>query len=128
MAFFNNLGHRLAEITGDSWETTFLYQRLNNYLLPSSFSMHLLFMTLLALTSSKTSHPRTKKLYLIFLNPEGLHVPPDKNNNNNNNYVFLRDHKYLGLKNNNNKNKNNNNNNNITSVPCLTMSYVIDKK
>jgi len=43
-------------------------------------------MALLALspTSSKTSHPRTM-LSLIFLNPEGLHVPPMKNNNNNNN-------------------------------------------
>src|SRR6218665_385151 len=29
MAFFNNLGHRLAQITGDSRETTFLYQRLS---------------------------------------------------------------------------------------------------
>src|SRR6218665_977371 len=28
-AFFNNLGHRLAKITGDSWVTTFLYQRLS---------------------------------------------------------------------------------------------------
>jgi len=29
MAFFNNLGHHLAQITGDSRETTFLYQRLS---------------------------------------------------------------------------------------------------
>ena len=29
MAFFNNLCHRLAQITGDSRETTFLYQRLS---------------------------------------------------------------------------------------------------
>ena len=28
MAFFNNLGHRLAQITGDSREPTFFYQRL----------------------------------------------------------------------------------------------------
>src|SRR6218665_2063465 len=29
MASFNNLGHRLAQITCDSRETTFLYQRLS---------------------------------------------------------------------------------------------------
>ena len=29
MAFFNNLGHRLAQITGENRETTFLYQRLS---------------------------------------------------------------------------------------------------
>ena len=29
MAFFNNLGHLLAQIIGDSRETTFLYQHLS---------------------------------------------------------------------------------------------------
>jgi len=29
LAFFNNLGHRLAQLTGDNRETTFLYQRLS---------------------------------------------------------------------------------------------------
>src|SRR6218665_442615 len=29
MAFFNNLGHRLAQITGNSRGTTFLYERLS---------------------------------------------------------------------------------------------------
>jgi len=61
-----------------------LHSSTNAYLLPSSVSTHLLFMALLALTSSKTSHPRTKKLSLIFLNPEGLHVPRVKKNNDNN--------------------------------------------
>src|SRR6218665_1613982 len=45
-----------------------LHSSTNAYLLPSSVSTHLLFMALLVglLTSSKTSHPRTKKLSLIF--------------------------------------------------------------
>src|SRR6218665_2432230 len=46
-----------------------LHSSTNAYLLPFSVSTHLLFMALLSLTSSKTSHPRTKKLS-IFLNPE----------------------------------------------------------
>src|SRR6218665_1348283 len=29
MGFFNNLGHRLTQVTGDSKETTFLYQHLS---------------------------------------------------------------------------------------------------
>src|SRR6218665_3507164 len=44
-----------------------LHSSTNAYLLPSSVSTHLLFMALLAPTSSKTSHPRTKKLSLIFV-------------------------------------------------------------
>src|SRR6218665_1539356 len=51
--------HKLLETAGR------LHYSTNAYLLPSSILTHLLFMALLALTSSKTSHPRT--LSLIFL-------------------------------------------------------------
>src|SRR6218665_4173350 len=55
-----------------------LHSSTNAYLLPSSVSAHLLFMALLVLTctSSKTSHLRTKKLFL--------------------NFKILRDYTYLG--------------------------------
>src|SRR6218665_1035127 len=51
--------HKLLETAGT------LHSSANAYLLPFSALMHLLFMALLALTSSKTSHPRTM-LSLIF--------------------------------------------------------------
>ena len=57
------LATAFAQITGDSRETTFLYQRVSVAI--QRFNA-LAFMALLAMTSSKTNHLRTKKLSLNF--------------------------------------------------------------